>query len=107
LIGIISKVVLEKRREWDQHVAEALWAYRTAYKTATGYTLFQLAFGIEAVIPIELELKSLRMAVQHRLGDVESVAARIHLLEKMDETRRIALHNYEALQLKRKLKHDS
>jgi transposase InsO family protein len=40
LIGIIAKVVDGQRKKWDQHVGEALWAYRTAHKLATGYTPF-------------------------------------------------------------------
>ena len=35
-----------------------LWAYRTTLKTATQETPFALAFGTEAVAPVEIGLKS-------------------------------------------------
>lgn len=107
IIGIIGKVVLEKRREWDLHVSEALWAYRTAHKNATGFTPFQLAFGLEATVPIELELCSLRTAIKHGMDEAESLKTRVFMLEKLDETRRQALFNYETLQNRRKAKHDT
>jgi transposase InsO family protein len=107
LTGIIAKVILDKRNTWDNHVGEALWAYRTAYKLTTGYTPFQLVFGFEAVVPIELEVPSLRLAVQHGLGDVESLEARLLELERLDETRRRALWNVEVMQHRRKERHDA
>jgi len=38
----------------------ALWAYRTLYKTATGHTLFSLAYGSEAMLPVETIVPSHR-----------------------------------------------
>jgi len=32
----------------------ALWAYRTSVKTSNGFNPFQLVYGLEAVLPIEL-----------------------------------------------------
>jgi len=46
--GIIGKVVLDKRREWDLHVSEALWLYRTAFKTYSSFTPFQF-FWIQSI----------------------------------------------------------
>ena len=107
LTGIISKMILDKQHTWDDHVGEALWAYRTTHKLATGYTPFQLVFGFEAVLPIELEIPSLRLAVQHGLGDHESVEARLLTLERLDENRRRALWNNEVIQHRQKERHDA
>jgi hypothetical protein len=63
LAGIIAKVVEGQNKKWDQHIGDALWAYRTTHKLTTGYTPFQLTFGFKAVIPVELEIPSLRLAV--------------------------------------------
>jgi hypothetical protein len=64
LAGIIAKIVEGQIKKWDLHVEDALWAYRTAYKLTTGYTPFQLTFGFEAVIPVEYEIPSLRLAIE-------------------------------------------
>ncbi|GKV19462.1 hypothetical protein SLEP1_g29723 [Rubroshorea leprosula] len=39
-----------------------LWAYQTTTRTATGETPYHLAFGTEAVIPVELGVPSLRVS---------------------------------------------
>ena len=38
-----------------------LWAYRTTARNATGETPFDLAFGVEAVVPVETKLPTLRI----------------------------------------------
>ena len=49
------KTRLEKAKEtWADELYHVLWAYRTTQRLPTGETPFALAFGMEAVIPIEL-----------------------------------------------------
>jgi len=42
----------------------ALWAYRTTVKTSTGFTPFQLVYGLKAVLSIECEIPSSQMAIE-------------------------------------------
>ena len=42
----------------------ALWAYRTLAKTSTGFTPFQLVYGLEAILRIECEIPSLQLAIE-------------------------------------------
>ena len=44
----------------------ALWAYRVAYKVTTNCRPFSLAFELEAVMPMEYLVPSLRVAVHER-----------------------------------------
>ena len=56
------KARLERAKEtWADELYHVLWAYRTTQRLPTGETPFTLAFGIEAVIPIELKLPSARV----------------------------------------------
>jgi hypothetical protein len=41
-----------------------LWAYKTYVKSAMGFTPFQLVYGIEAILSIECETPSLKLAVE-------------------------------------------
>ena len=50
---ILKKIVNENQIDWDQKLHSALWAYRTSYKAMIRSTPFQMAFGLEAVMPIE------------------------------------------------------
>jgi len=49
---MICKLVGKHKTNWHQMLYSALWAYRTSVKTAMGFTPFQLAYGLEAVLPI-------------------------------------------------------
>jgi transposase InsO family protein len=107
LCRIITKTVQGSNTDWDARVYDALWAYRCAYKVSTKFTPFQLVYGQEAILPIEMELPTLRIAIDERLGDVESLEHRLAMLEKLDEIRAQAYLNNEAIQKHRKTYYDS
>jgi hypothetical protein len=107
LCKILTKTIAGLATDWDDKLWSALWAYRTAYKVTTQFTPFQLVYGQEAILPIEFELPFLRVAIDNRLGDPESLQARLLQLEALDEKRREAyLHTY-AMQKYRKSFYDS
>ena len=45
---------------WPEELSNVLWAYRTTARTPMGETSFNLTYGTEAVIPVEVGLTSLR-----------------------------------------------
>ena len=47
--------------KWVEYLPEVLWAYRITHKSVTQETSFALAFGTEAVDPVEVGLKSPRI----------------------------------------------
>ena len=67
----------------------ALWAYRTSAKTSTGFTPFQLVYGLEAVLPIECEISSLQLAIELLLATSEE-EKRFLYLAQLDENQRTA-----------------
>lgn len=62
LLKIIRKIVSENKYDWDQKLDSALWAFRTAFKVSIGFTPFKLVYGLEAVVPMEYLVPSLRIA---------------------------------------------
>jgi hypothetical protein len=56
LISLIKKKINEKLRRWHEVLSEALWAYRIAKHGAIWVTPFELVYGQEAVLPIEINL---------------------------------------------------
>ena len=58
---IISKHVGDKIQHWDKHLNAALWAYCTSFWASLGLTPFHLMHGQEALLPIEVELSSLKV----------------------------------------------
>ena len=62
----------------------ALWAYRDAIKTATGFSPYQLIHGVESILPVECEFPSLKLAME-LLPDTSPLEERLVHLEKLDE----------------------
>jgi Integrase core domain/Integrase zinc binding domain len=50
----LKKRVERSRNTWVDELLPVLWAYRTTCKTTTGETPFMLAYGAEAVVPVEI-----------------------------------------------------
>ena len=89
---IISKQVGSKTQHWDTHLNAALWAYRTSFRTSLGFTPFHLVHGQEALLPIEVELSSLRVLLhsqQKRKGLIK---------ERLLDLERLSLNREEAIQ---------
>jgi hypothetical protein len=57
---IIQKMVVTYK-DWHEILSFSLHAYRTAVRTSTGATLYTLVYGMEAVMPLKVEMPSLRV----------------------------------------------
>lgn len=101
----LTKVVSESRTDWEQKLSSVLWAYRTAYKTAVGATPFDLVYGINAILPMEFLLPTLRVAKELEWTGHE-LSKRIEQLEQLDETRLLAIVGMYAEKRRRKYWHD-
>ena len=95
LITMLQRTVNIHKSNWHLMLFPALWAYRTSVKDATGFTPFQLVYGLEATLPVECEIPSLKLAVE-LLPNTTPVEERLLYLERLDETRRLASLAIEA-----------
>ena len=80
------KTKLEDLKEkWVEYLPEVLWAYRTTRKSATRETPFALAFGTEAVAPVEVGVRSPRIEFASTERNEETLRLNLDLLEEKRE----------------------
>jgi len=84
---ILKKMVHKYRRDWHDRLFEALWAYRITVRTPTQATPYSLVYGCEAVLPLEIQLPSLRVAIHDGLTQDEQVRLRFQELNALEERR--------------------
>lgn len=66
LCSILTKIIIRVGFDWNTKLFGALWVYQTAYKVLNSQTPFQLVYGQETILQIELELLPLCIAFQER-----------------------------------------
>ena len=79
--------MIETSQDWSKKLPFALWAYHTSFPTSTGATPYSLVYGMEAVLPVEIEMGSLRVALEQQISEAEWVQSRLDQLSLLDERR--------------------
>ncbi|KAG9450526.1 hypothetical protein H6P81_010491 [Aristolochia fimbriata] len=87
LCKILKKTIGANKKSWDEKLGEALWAYRTSFRTPTQSTPYLLVYGTEAVLPLEVQLPSLCIAIREGLITEECAQLRLAEHESLDEQR--------------------
>ncbi|XP_060190569.1 uncharacterized protein LOC132619795 [Lycium barbarum] len=86
----ILRKLIDNYKNWHNQLPYALLWYRTTTRTSIGATPYLLLYGIEAVIPAEVEILSLRIIQEAQLTDAEWVRNRYEQLAMIDEKRMVA-----------------
>nr|GFB85437.1 reverse transcriptase domain-containing protein [Tanacetum cinerariifolium] len=68
---ILERTVGENRASWSDKLEDALWAFRTAFKTSVGCTPYRLVYGKACLLPLELEHKAY-WALKHANFDLKT-----------------------------------
>ena len=102
---IIAKAT-ETYKDWHEKLLFALHAYRTGVRTSIGATPYSLVYGMEAVLPIEVEIPSLRVLREVGLEEAEWVQARYEQLNLIEEKRMKAVCHDQLYQRRMMRAHD-
>ncbi len=106
LCTALTKIVEGNRTDWEQKLPSVLWAYRCAYKIALNTTPFNLVYGLDAILPIEFLVPTLRVA--HLLEwNGHELSNWVNELELLDETRMRAVMGVYTEKRRQKHWHDT
>ncbi|GJT20152.1 reverse transcriptase domain-containing protein [Tanacetum coccineum] len=104
---ILERTIGENHASWSDKLDDALWAFRTAYKTPIRCTPYKLVYGKACHLPIKLEHKA-SWALKHANFDLVTAGDRRKV--QLNELNELHDHAYEnSLIYKEKTKriHDS
>nr|GEW61590.1 reverse transcriptase domain-containing protein [Tanacetum cinerariifolium] len=89
---ILERTVGENRASWSDKLEDALWAFRTAFKTSIGCTPYRLVYGKACHLPLELEHKAY-WALKHVNFDLKTAGD--HQKLQLNELNKLRDQAYE------------
>ncbi|GJT82323.1 reverse transcriptase domain-containing protein [Tanacetum coccineum] len=107
IISDRERTIGENRASWSDKLDDALWAFRTAFKTPIGCTPYKLVYGKACHLPIELEHKAY-WALKHCNFDLKTAGDHMKVqMNELNELRDQAYENSLIYKEKTKKIHDS
>lgn len=100
LLKIIKARLEGAKGIWPDELPSVLWAYRTTVRVPTGETPFRLAYGTDAVIPVEIGLTSYRVENYSENDNDEGMRLQLDLVDEVRATAEQRLARYQNLMAK-------
>lgn len=96
LLSGMKKRLDDAKGRWTEELYNVLWAYRTTPRTATGETPFKLAYGTEALIPLDVGVGADRIATYDLFPNIEGLKTNMDLLDEVREEAVNKISKYQA-----------
>jgi transposase InsO family protein len=95
LIKLIKKKIKKNPRRWHEVLSEALWAHHISKHGATKVTPFELVYGQDAVLPVEVNLDEYRLAKQKDLSAILYYDLMMYNIDEVTDVKLKALKKIE------------
>ncbi|CAG8520344.1 6068_t:CDS:2 [Dentiscutata erythropus] len=105
LCNTFAKYTCVYKESWDTFIHAALFAYHTVPQATTKYTPFQLLYGREAVLPIDLQKGKQKGDLDHPY-DLQVQSHIDYITERLQQVQIKAKENIKLAQKKQKERYD-
>ena len=104
--NILEKTVNTSRKDWSVKLDDALWTYKTAYKTPIGMSPYGIVFGKPCHLPLELEYKAMWVIKKMNCDFQAAKERRLLHMNELEELRNEAYNDARIYKEKTKKWHD-
>ena len=85
LLKIIKAKLDNAKGTWLEELPNVLWAYKTMTRTPKGETPFRLTYGTEAIIPVKVEITSIKREMFHKESNNNQLRINLDCLDEVKE----------------------
>ncbi|RVW76719.1 Gag-Pol polyprotein [Vitis vinifera] len=95
LINALKKRLEQAKGKWVEELPGVLWAYRTTPGQPTGNTPFALTYGMDAVIPTEIGLPTIRTDAAQQEDVNTELGRNLDWVDEIRESAAIRMADYQ------------